>query len=195
MQKTTRQIFRKIYNLPIIPGVKKRLRAFSLTEVLLSLILLLALGVMVAVTLGTSARSNQQAGGFLMARTLVASKLSQLQSVGYENLNGPALGQGGARIVDGSPTSPTALENVNGAASGTFSFTETNQLATYFPNNNGSTDARGRIFLAPYAPARQTTASGDRYPLIRATIEVQWRDSNGVAHTYSETTLIPRNRL
>lgn len=150
---------------------------------------------MVAITLGTSARSNQQSGGFLVARTLVASKLSQLQAAGYSALNGPGLGQAGAKIVDGNPTSPTEQENAVGAASATFAFTQTNQLAQFFPAENGTSDARGRIFIAPYPPSKVTTPSGDTYPLIQATVEVQWRDSSGLPHTYSETTLIPRNRL
>jgi type II secretory pathway pseudopilin PulG len=175
--------------------VKDRLRAFSLTEVLLSLVLLVVLGFMVAIVLGTSARSNHQSGGFLVARTLVSSKLSQLQAAGYTALNGPGLGQSGAGIVDGTPTTPTPQDNAQGAISASFTFTQTNQITQYFPTAGGGAAPQGRIFIAPYLPAKRTTAGVDSYPLVRATVEVQWSDSNGLPHTYSETTLIPQGAL
>jgi type II secretory pathway pseudopilin PulG len=175
--------------------VKKSSRGFSLTEVLLSLVLVVAMGVMLAITLRASARSNHQSGGFLVARTLVSSKLSQLQVAGYAALNGPGLGQSGARIVDGTPDSPTALENAQGAASATFEFTQTNKLGQYFPGESSPLPPRGLLYLAPYAPSKITTPAGDSYLLVRATALVEWHDSNGVFHTFSQTTLVPRGGL
>ena len=174
--------------------MNKRRRAFSLTEVLLCVILLVAMGIMVAITLSATARSNHQAGGFLVARSLVASKISQLQTAGYTALNGPGLGQKGACIVDGTPTSPTVIENAQGAARATFEFTQTNMLSQLFPATTKA-PPQGKIYLAPYTASKQTIGGKDSYPLVRASIQVQWQDTNGLSHTYSQTTLIPRNAL
>ena len=171
-----------------------RLRGFSLTEVLLSMVLLVAMGIMVAITLSASARSNHQAGGFLVARTLVANKLSQVQAAGYTALNGPDLGQSGAGIVDGTPKTPTRFENAQGAVSAIFEFTHSNQLSQYFPGTSASAPC-GSIYMAPYLPSKRTVGGNDTYPLVRVTAEVRWKDSAGLAHSYSETTLIPRSPL
>jgi prepilin-type N-terminal cleavage/methylation domain-containing protein len=175
--------------------VWKRHHGFSLTEVLICLILVLLMAMLVVVTLQAALRSNQQTGGFLVARTLVSSKLSQLQAVGYGSLNGPALGQAGAKIVDGSPVSPTVAANASGTASATFEFTQTNQLATYFPGSATSDAPHGWLYIAPYTPSKRVENGMDTYLLIRATAQVQWRDSHGLLHSFSETTLIPRNAL
>ena len=158
------------------------------------MVLLVAMGIMVAITLSASARSNHQAGGFLVARTLVANKLSQVQAAGYTALNGPDLGQSGAGIVDGTPKTPTRLENAQGAASATFEFTQSNQLSQYFSGTSTSAP-RGSIYMAPYLPSKRTVGGNDTYPLVRVTAEVRWKDSTGLAHSHSETTLIPRSPL
>ncbi len=176
-------------------SIRKQSQGFTLLEVLISLVLVLLMALMVVVTLKTSLRVNQQTGGFLISRTLVSSKLSQLQALGYASLNGPALGQGGAKIVDGFPSSPTVTANANGAASATFEFTQTNQLAQSFPGSTASDAPRGFLYIAPYTPAKQVENGVSIYPLIRATAQVQWRDSHGLLHFFSETTLIPRNAL
>lgn len=150
------------------------------------------MAVLVVTTLWATLRSNSQASSFVVARSLVTSKLSQLQAAGYPNINGPGLGQNGAKIVDGSPTSPSELDNSNGAASATFEFTSTNQLAQYFPKSSQSDAPKGLLYIAPYTPSKVTLVSGDAYPLIRATVQVQWRDSRGMFHSFSESTLIPR---
>lgn len=175
--------------MPPYPIVKK---GFSLLEILFSLLLVALMTVLVVATLWATQRSNAQASSFLVARGLVTSKLSQLQAAGYSALNGPALGQGGARIVDGNPTSPTEAENASGAASATFEFTATNQLTQYFPASSQSDAPKGWIYISPYTPSKITLTSGDTYALIRATVQVQWRDTRGLLRSFSETTLIPR---
>lgn len=166
-----------------------------MSEVLISLVLVLLMALMIVITLRATTRGNQQTGGFLVARTLVSSKLSQLQALGYTSINGPTLGQNGAKIVDGSPEAPTALANERGASSATFEFTQTNQLAQLFPGSVRDDAPRGLIYVAPYMPSKVTESGVDIYYLIRATVQVQWRDSNGLLHSFSETTLIPRNVL
>ena len=154
--------------------------------------LMVLMAVLVVASLQATMRSNAQAGGFLIARTLVASKISQLHAGGYASLNGPALGQNGARIIDGTPSTPSAADNVNGGASAAFEFTQTNQLTQYFPASARSDAPKGWVYLAPYTPSKVTSSTGDTYPLVRVTVQVQWRDTNGMFHCFSETTLIPR---
>lgn len=161
----------------------------------MSLILVLLMALLVVVTLQATTRGNQQTGGFLVARTLVSSKLSQLQALGYGALNGPTLGQSNAKVVDGNPTTPSEIENAQGKASATFEFTKTNQLTTLFPGSSSEDAPRGWLYLSPYLPSKTTEAGVEIYSLVRATAVVQWRDSHGLLHSFSETTLVPRSSL
>lgn len=161
----------------------------------MGLILVLLMALLVVVTLQATTRGNQQTGGFLVARTLVSSKLSQLQSLGYGALNGPTLGQSNAKVVDGDPTTPSETENAHGKASATFEFTKTNQLTALFPGSQSEDAPRGWLYLSPYLPSKTTEAGVEIYSLIRATAVVQWRDSHGLLHSFSETTLVPRSSL
>ena len=173
--------------------------AFSIVEVVLSLVVLMFMVLLVAAVLPISLRNARYNADFSQATSLVQHKLNQLQDAGYANMTGPLLGSTGLSIVDGSPNTPAS--NGLGAASATFEFTERDHLWEFF---SGGMDAegnrvthgnipRGYLYIAPYSPSAYTNAVGQtEYGLIRATVTVQWWTSKGNLQSLSGTTLIPR---
>jgi type II secretory pathway pseudopilin PulG len=174
-------------------------RAFTITEVVLSLLIVLFMVVMVAAVVPSSLRTSRYSADFSQAASLVQHKINQLQDAGYNGMNGPNLGGSGLAIVDGSPSAPAT--NPRGVETVTFEFTDRDKIWQYFAGGMDSTGVQltgansphGYIYLAPYAPSAYTNAAGaSEYGLIRATVTVQWWTSKGNMQAFSGTTLIPR---
>lgn len=174
-------------------------RAFTIMEVVLSLLIVLFMVVMVAAVVPSSLRTSRYSTDFSQAASLVQHKINQLQDAGYNGMNAPNLGGHGLAIIDGSPNSPAT--NPLGDQSVTFEFTDRDKLWQSFAGGvdatgariTGSNTPRGYIYLAPYSPSAYTnTAGATEYGLIRATVTVQWWTSKGNMQAFSGTTLIPR---
>lgn len=175
-------------------------RAFTMVEVVLSLVVLMFMVLLVAAVLPISLRNSRYNSDFSQATTLLQHKINQLQDAGYANMTGPLLGSGGLAIIDGTPNTPST--NPLGAASATFEFTETDHLWEFFNGGMDSTGTRittgniprGYLYIAPYSPSvyQNPVTCQDEYGLIRATVVVQWWTSKGNQQSLSATTLIPR---
>jgi type II secretory pathway pseudopilin PulG len=173
--------------------------AFTILEVVLSLVILLFMGIMVTAVLPITLGMTRTTSDFNHAASLVQHKINQLQDAGYTSLTGPSLGQSGLRIVDGTPATPAT--NATGSATATFEFTDCDRIWQYFSGGMdetgnqvvNATSPRGYLYLAPYAPSAYVNAAGvTEYGLVRATITVQWWTSKGKPQSFSATTLIPR---
>lgn len=173
--------------------------AFTILEVVLSLVILLFMGVMVTAVLPISLGMTRASADYTHAASLVQHKINQLQDAGYTKLTGPSLGQSGLKLVDGTPGAPAT--NATGSATATFEFTDCDRLWQYFSGGMdesgnqviSATSPRGYLYLAPYAPSSYVNATGvTEYGLVRATVTVQWWTSRGRPQSFSATTLIPR---
>ena len=176
-----------------------RKRAFSIIEVVLSLIVLMFMVILVAAVIPTSLRNTRYSADFSQAASLVQHKINQFQDAGYSNMSAPSLGQSGLKLVDGTPSTPAT--NARGAASGTFEFTDTDKLWQYFNGGmdssgnqlTGATTPQGYIYIAPYTPSAYiNTAGATEYGLVRITITIQWWTGKGSMQSFSGTTLVPR---
>jgi type II secretory pathway pseudopilin PulG len=174
-------------------------RAFSIMEVVLSLVILMFMVLMVAAVIPASLRNTRYSSDFSQAASLAQHKVNQLQDAGYMSMTGPILGQSGLKLVDGNPGNPA--NNTAGDQSATFEFTNTDRLWQYF--NGGMDEAgnqivdanspHGYLYIAPYTPSVYNSAAGSaEYGLIRATVTIQWWTSKGNMQSFSTTTLIPR---
>lgn len=180
-------------------GATPTKRAFSIIEVVLSLIVLMFMVILVAAVIPTSLRNTRYSADFSQAASLVQHKINQFQDAGYFAINGPTLGQNGLEIVDGTPGSPA--NNLHGSQSATFEFTDTDKLWQYFNGGmdssgnrvTGSHSPRGYIYISPYEPSQYDNASlGIKYGLVRVTITIQWWTGKGNMQSFSGTTLVPR---
>lgn len=176
--------------------MRKRRAALSLAETLIALGVFLAMVWMAATLLPATAGLNRASADYAVAQNLVAGKRAQLLELGYYGMNGPALGQSGKGLVDGTPATPTSAQNAGGSRSATFEFTQTDGLVAYFSGAAVSAIApRGFVYLAPYDPSAQVVSGSTVYGFIRATVTVQWRTTRGQLRSFSQTTLIPRVKL
>lgn len=173
--------------------------AFTIMEVVLSLVIVLFMVVMVAAVVPSSLRTSRYSADYSQAASLVQHKINQLQDAGYSGMTGPNLGGNGLDIVDGNPSTPAT--NTLGDQTASFEFTQRDHLWQYFQGGMDSTGAqvtganspRGYIYLAPYGPSAYTnTAGATEYGLVRATVTVQWWTSKGNMQSFSGTTLLPR---
>lgn len=165
------------------------------------MIILTSMVILTGTTLPIMARSVRYASEFNQAQMLVMHKISQLQEVGYDKIEGNDLNQNNLKIIDGTGTTP--LNNANGNVSATVEFTTTDNLWRYFPggmtpsgtqDTSSSTRPRGYIFIEPYTPSAVVNGSTTTYNLIRVTVTVQWWGwgSRNNMHHYSASTLISK---
>ena len=169
----------------------------GLIEAVFSLFLLLLMALLLAATLPVSARSTRMSADYIAAQALVNEKITELQNLGYGEINGPSLGQNGEGIVDGTPAEPTAAQNADGSKVFSLPFTDCEAIndAIGVRATTGTNAPSGTIAFAPYIPSGVTTNGATTYSLIRATVYIRWRDSRGQARQASGTTLIPKANL
>ena len=163
--------------------------AFTMLEVILSLLFFTMMMIVTAAVVPMAARSSHQGNDFNQASSLLLHKIDQLQSIGFAQLQSANLVALG--VVDSAGTLPTA--NPNGDLSGAATFTTVDKLGAYFVN--AGVDPKGEIALAPYAPSARVSGGGTVYSVIEATVTVSWRDARGMAHSQVMRTLIPKNPL
>jgi type II secretory pathway pseudopilin PulG len=173
------------------PRVMKRSKkAFTLLEVVLSIVFFTMMTLLIAATLPMATRSSRQSSDTVQASSLLMHKIDQLQGATYSRLDATELTNLG--IVDGAGTLPAT--NPVGAETGAAEFTLTDRLTTFFVN--AAADPRGRIELAPYAPSQKVGAGGAvTYAVVQATVTVTWRDSRSQLRSVSMRTLIPKAKL
>jgi prepilin-type N-terminal cleavage/methylation domain-containing protein len=170
---------------------RKRISGFTLLEVVLAVMIFSAMAMMFAAAMPLAARSVRYGNDWAQASSLVMHKINQLQEAGYTAMTGPGLGQSGAGIVDGTPTAPST--NANGNQSGSFEFTTTDNLATYFQGGSSADTTkrpRGYLTIAPYTPSLNSATSV--YSMIQATVRIVWTDARGRQQSFALTTLVPR---
>ncbi|MGC4046304.1 MAG: hypothetical protein QM758_21145 [Armatimonas sp.] len=169
--------------------MKKNRRAFTMLEVVLSILFFTMMVLLVATTVPMAARSSRQSSDSVQASSLILHKIDQLQSVGYAKQNGLTLAS--LRVVDDAGTLPTT--NDDGAGSGAADFTTTDHLSAYFVN--AGANPRGTIHLAPYMPSQKGSGSGIYYTVVQATIIMTWKDSRDQSRSLAMRTLIPKTPL
>jgi flagellar motor protein MotB len=165
-----------------------------LVDAVFALFLLLVMALFIVACLPMAARSNKFGAEAVVAQGLIGRKLAQLQQAGYGKLNGPALGQEGDGIVDGTPQEPTATQNADGARRMRFTFTRTDTLSEKLGTNIavGEDATEGLLFLAPYPPSEIVVDGKASFPIVRATVVIRWKDSRGMPHFRSGATLIAK---
>ena len=164
-------------------------KAFTMLEVVLSLLFFTMMALLVAAVVPMAARSSRHGNDYNQASALLLHKIDQLQTIGYSQLgagNLVALG-----VVDSAGTLPVV--NPNGDQSGSATFSTADRLAAYFVG--AGTEPKGDLTLAPYAPSVKVSGTTTVYTVIEATVMVRWRDVRNQVHTQSMRTLIPKSPL
>jgi type II secretory pathway pseudopilin PulG len=170
--------------------MKRSQSAFTMLEVVLSVVFFTMMTLLVAATLPIATRSSRQSSDTVQASSLLMHKIDQLQGAAYARLNATDLV--GLAIVDDAGTLPAV--NPVGGESGGADFTRSDRLTTFFVN--AAADPRGRIEIAPYAPSQKVGAGGAiTYAVVQATVTVTWRDSRAQTRSVSMRTLIPKAKL
>ena len=164
-------------------------KAFTMLEVMLSLLFFTMMALLVASVVPMAARSSRQGNDFNQASALLLHKIDQLQTIGYAKLDAGNLVALG--VVDSAGTLPVA--NPVGDLSGSATFSAADRLAAYFAN--AGAEPKGDLALAPYAPSAKVSGGVTIYSVIEATVTVRWRDVRNQVHTQSMRTLIPKSPL
>lgn len=163
---------------------------FTFFEIYMALIIFTLMALLVAAVVPMSARSVRYGNDYTQAATLAMHKVNQLQESGYTNIN---RNLNTLLVVDSNGTLPTAANNVNGDKTGAATFTDRDELDTYFVG--GVSEPSGTITITPFTPSAQVVNSVTSYTIIQATIEVKWRDTRGRQQNYVTRTFISENPI
>jgi hypothetical protein len=157
-------------------------------EVVLALVIFTMMALMTAALVPMAARSNRYGNDYAQAATLAMHKINQLQEAGYTNINRNL--NGTLLVVDSNGSLPTTATNVNGAGSGSATFTTRDGLSSYFVG--GASDPVGTIYVAPYTPSLVSTGV---YAAIEARVLITWRDVRGRQQSFSVKTIISKSPI
>lgn len=157
-------------------------------EVVLALVIFTMMAMMTAALVPMAARSNRYGNDYSQAATLAMHKINQLQEAGYANMNRNL--NGTLLAVDSNGSLPTTTTNVNGAGSGSATFTTRDSLSTYFVG--GVSDPVGTVYVAPYTPS---LVSAGVYSVIEVRVLITWRDVRGRQQSFSAKTLISKTPI
>jgi type II secretory pathway pseudopilin PulG len=175
--------------------MRKQNRAFTMLEVVLSVLFFTMMTLLVAVSIPMAARSSRQSSDTVQASSLLRHKIDQLQGAGYSQMNGVDLKR--LNVIDnagmGVLNSPNPTANANGDQSGDAPFTRADNLEAFFVN--ASSHPEGHIEIAPYQPSVKGSGGGTYYTVIQATVSVRWKDTRGQVRSLSMRTLIPKTTL
>lgn len=165
-------------------GLQRR-GGFTLMEVMLALMVFTLMALLTAAVIPMSARSVRYGNDYVQAATLVSHKVNQLQEAGYLNMN-RNLANTTYKVVDGNGSLPTASSNTTGTKSGSATFTDMDELDTYFVG--GVSEPKGTIAIAPFAPSLNSKTGA--YSVIEATVTVNWRDVRGRSQSFAVKTFV-----
>lgn len=140
-------------------------RGIGMVDAMVALLLLAIAGVLFTVTFPPGFSAVRQARESERAVVITQQKLEQVRSLGYESLSYPNLRSGSVPVVDETPTEPP------------YSFTETNNLASFFSG------AASTLDITDYSAHTK-----------RVVATITWKSSSGVTHTVTTQTLITDKR-
>jgi type II secretory pathway pseudopilin PulG len=169
--------------------MKRSKKAFTMLEVVLSVVFFTMMTLLIAATLPMATRSSRQSSDTVQASSLLLHKIDQLQGATYARLNATELVN--LRIVDDAGTLPAA--NPEGTESGGAAFTNADNLRAFFPDY--AAQPEGRVELAPYLPSQKVVAGVPTYPVVQATVTMTWKDARSQTRSVSMRALLPKAKL
>jgi len=153
-------------------------RGFTMSEVILALIIFMGMMLMYGAVMPTALHSSQMANDYMQAHLVAQQKIEQIRGAGYSNLSLSSMQ--GLNIVDATQPTGYPISNPSGFATGaaSYSFTTADSLSSYFPSG-----ATGILTIAPDLNAPTGTCD-DIY------VTISWRVGGRASSYFTANTKV-----